>query len=98
MLDETMCAFDVIVCAALQTNVTDGGRWKRSVVYRRTGGGVPTIVGTLESGTDQEVTAGLDVTIDQNGVDTVRVRVTGIAATNFNWTAELRVQETVATP
>jgi len=98
MLNETMCAFDVVVCAALQTNVTDGGRWKRSVVYRRTGGGAPTIVGTLESGTDQEVTAGLDVTIDQNGVDTVRVRVTGIAATNFNWTAELRVQETVATP
>lgn len=97
MVDETLCAFDVIVTAALQTAVTDGGRWKRSVVYRRTAAGVPTIVGTLESGTDQEVTAGLDVTIDQDGTDTVRVRVTGIAATNFNWTAELRVQETLAT-
>ncbi len=98
MLDETLCAFDVVVTAALQTNVTDGGRWKRSVVYRRTSAGVPTIVGTLESGTDQEVSAGLDVTIDDDGVDTVRVRVTGIAATDFNWTAELRVQETDSTP
>lgn len=99
MLDETLCAFDVVVTAALQTNVTDGGRWKRSVVYRRTGAGVPLIVGTLETGTDQEVSAGLDVTIDDNGVDTVRVRVTGLpATTNINWTAELRVQETVATP
>jgi hypothetical protein len=97
MLDETLCAFDVIVTAALQTNVTDGGRWKRSVVYRRTAAGIPIIVGTLETGTDQEVTAGLDVTIDSDGVDTIRVRVTGIAATNFNWTCELRVQETVAT-
>jgi len=58
MLDETICAFDVIVTAALQTNITDGGRWKRSVVYRRTGAGIPLIVGTLESGTDQEISAG----------------------------------------
>jgi len=99
MLDETLCAFDVVVTAALQTTVTDGGRWKRSVVYRRTGAGVPLIVGAIELGTDQEVSAGLDVTIDDDGVDTIRVRVTGLPATsNMNWTAELRVQETVATP
>lgn len=97
MLDETLCAFDVIVTAARKTNVTKGGRWKRSVVYRRTGAGVATIVGTLESGTDQETDVGLDVTIDTDGANAVRVRVTGIAATDFNWTCELRVQETLAT-
>ncbi len=98
MLDQTLCAFDVIVTAALQTAVTKGGRWKRSVVYRRAGG-VATIVGAIETGTDQETDAGLDVTIDTDGANVVRVRVTGLpATTNLNWTAELRVQETVATP
>ncbi len=96
MNDETLCAFDVVVTAARGTNVTKGGRWKRSVVYRRTSAGAPTIVGTLESGTDEETDAGLDVTIDVSS-NTVRVRVTGIIATNFNWTCELRVQETLAT-
>ncbi len=97
MVDETVCSFDVVVTACLQGAATDGGRWKRSVVYRRTGAGVPAIIGTLETGTDQEVSAGLDVTIDSDGVDTIRVRVTGILATNFNWSCELRVQETRAT-
>ncbi len=98
MVDETVCAFDVVVTACLQGAATDGGRWKRSVVYRRTSAGVPLIVGTLETGTDQEVSAGLDVTVDDDGVDTVRVRVTGLpSVSNMNWTAELRVQETLAT-
>lgn len=96
MADESLVAFDVVVTAARQTNVTKGGRWKRSVVYRRTSAGAPTIVGTLESGTDQETDAGWDVTIDVSSND-VRVRVTGAAATNINWTCELRAQETLAT-
>jgi hypothetical protein len=97
MADETLCAFDVIVTAAKRTTVDKGGRWKRSVVYRRTGGGTPTIVGSLESGTDQETDAGWDVTIDVSSND-VRVRVTGgIATTNVNWSAEIRVQEQLST-
>ncbi len=95
MTNETLCAFDVIVTAARATNVTKGGRWKRSVVYRRTSSGAPTIVGTLESGTDQETDAGFDVTIDVSS-NTVRVRVTGIAANDIHWNAELRVQESAA--
>lgn len=96
MTDETLCAFDVIVTCARRTNVTKGGRYKRSVVYRRTGGGGPTIVGSLESGTDQETTAGDDVTIDVSS-NTVRVRVTAADTDTRNWLAELRVQETYST-
>ena len=91
MSDETLCAFDVVVIATKRTSVTEGGRWKRSVVYRRTGAGVATIVGTLETGTDQETSAGLDVTIDTDGANAVRVRVTGLAATNINWTCRMSV-------
>jgi hypothetical protein len=97
MTDETLCAFDVVVTVARRTNVTKGGRYKRSVVYRRTSAGVATIVGTLETGTDQETTAGLDVTIDTDGANAVRVRVTGEAATNYNWACEMRIEETLAT-
>ncbi len=96
MNDETLCAFDVVVTAAMRTDLDKGGRWKRSVVYYRTDGGSPTIVGSLESGTDEETDAALDVTIDTDSND-VRVRVTGINSTNFNWTCELRVQETLNT-
>lgn len=96
MADESLCAFDVIVTCARRTSVTKGGRYKRSVVYRRTGGGAPTIVGSLESGTDSETTAGDDVTIDVSG-NAVRVRVTAADSDGRNWLAEMRVQETLAT-
>lgn len=96
MLDETLCAFDVLVTAAMKTDLDKGGRWKRSVVYRRTDAGGPAIVGALESGTDEETDAAMDVTIDVSG-NAVRVRVTGIAATNFQWACVLRVQETKGT-
>ncbi len=95
MTDETLCAYDVIVTAARASAVTKGGRWKRSVVYRRTSAGAPTIVGTLEAGTDQETDAGFDVTVDVSS-NTVRVRVTGIAANTMHWNAELRVQQCAA--
>ncbi len=97
MLDETLCGFDVLVTAVQQTDADKGGRWKRSVVYRRTDAGNATIVGTLESGTDEETDAGLDVTIDTDGAHLVRVRVTGLAATNLQWACALRVQEVKGT-
>jgi hypothetical protein len=96
MTDETLCAFDVIVTCARRTNVTKGGRWKRSVVYRRTSAAAPAIVGTLETGTDQETTAGDDVTVDVSGSSIV-VLVTAADADARNWLCELRVQETLAT-
>jgi hypothetical protein len=96
MTDETVAAFDVVVTAARRTNVTKAGRWKRSVVYRRTSAGSATIVGAIENGTDQETDSAWDVTIDTSTA-TVRVRVTGASSTNINWTAEMRIQETLAT-
>lgn len=95
MSDETLCAFDVIVTCARRTNVTKGGRYKRSVAYRRTGGGAPTIVGSLENGTDQETTSGDNVTIDVSG-NNVRVRITAADSDSRNWFGEIRIQETVA--
>lgn len=97
MSDETSCAFDVIVTASRQTNVTKCGRWKRSALYSRTSAGAPTLIGAIETGTDEETDAAWDVTLDVSS-NTVRVRVTGAAATALNWTCELRVQETLATP
>lgn len=90
MSDLTLCAFDVIV-TCVKADGVKGGRWKRSVAYRR-GGGAPAIVGTLETGTDQETDAGLDVTIDVSS-NTVRVRVTGLSSNTLRWGGELRVQE-----
>ena len=97
MADETAVAVDVLVLGSKRTAVTEVGRYKRSVVYCRTGGGVATIVGALESGTDEETSAGLDVTIDTDGAATIRVRVTGLAATNMTWSCAMRVQENAAT-
>lgn len=97
MSDETAVAVDVLVLGSKRTAVTEVGRYKRSVVYQRTGGGVATIVGALESGTDEETSAGLDVTIDTDGAATIRVRVTGLAATNMTWSCAMRVQENAAT-
>jgi len=94
--DETLCSFDVVVTYARRTNVTKAARYKRSVSYRRTSGGAPTIVGSLETGTDQETTAADDVTIDVSSND-VRVRVTAADADNRNWTAHIVVHEQLST-
>ncbi len=97
MSNETHCLFDVIVTYARRTNVTKAAAYKRSVSYRRTSAGVATIVGALESGTDEETTSGDDVTIDTDGGSTVRVRVTAADSDNRNWSCEIRLQETLAT-
>lgn len=83
-------AFDAIVTCTLADG-SKGGRWKRSVLYRRAGGPF-IIVGSLETGTDQKTDAGLDCTLDTVS-NTLRVRVTGLAATTLRWGCELRVQE-----
>lgn len=92
MSDETLCSFDAIVTCARQTAVTKGGRYKRAVTYRRTGGGAPEIVGDIETGTDAETTSGDDVTFDVSG-NAVRLRVTAADSDPRNWGAEFRAQE-----
>ena len=96
MADETLVTFDFIVTGAKRTTVDKGGRWKGTVTYRRTGGGAPTLVGTAEYATPQETDAGLDAVFDVSGND-VRVRFTGLAATNMNETVEVRAQEQLST-
>jgi hypothetical protein len=96
MVDESHCRFDVIVTYARRTNVTKAADYTRKVAYRRTSAGAPTIVGVLESGTDEETTAADDVTIDVSSND-VRVRVTAADSDGRNWSCEMRVQETLAT-
>ncbi len=93
MSDETNCSFDAIISYSRRTSVTKSATYKRAVTYRRTGTGNCTIVGTIETGTDQETTAGDDVTIDTDGTTTVRVRVTAADSDSRNWFCELRVQE-----
>ena len=99
LADETLAVFDVVVTCVRQVGATKGGSYVRRVVYRRTGAGVATIVGALETPSpDEETDAGLDVTIDTDGAAAVRVRVTGLAATAINWGCELRVQAQAVTP
>lgn len=96
MADESSIAIDAIVGVSRRTNVTKAGRFKRSAVYTRTGGGAPTLVGSIDTGMDQTTGSGDAVTFDVSG-NTVRVRVTAGDADNRNWSCELRVQETRAT-
>lgn len=59
---------------------------RRATAYRATAG-VATLQGSVETlGTDVESNAAWDVTVDVTGND-LRVRATGVAATNINWTA-----------
>lgn len=95
MSDETHVQFDAIVTYARRTNVTKAATYKRSVAYRRTSAGAPTIVGTIDPGTDQETTPADDVTFDVS-TNTVRVRVTAADTDGRNWSCELRLQETTA--
>jgi len=93
MADETICYFRALITAARGTNVTKGAVYIREVAYRRTGGGIATIVGALSSVLTSETDATMDATIDTDGASTVRVRVTGLAATAFTWSCNLEVIE-----
>ncbi len=95
MTDESVVDYDFIVTACTLTTAAQGGRWKRSTVYRMTGG-ISAIIGTLEAGTDEKTDIGLDVTIVENGTGLFEIQVTGIADTDINWFIELRVQESRA--
>ena len=95
MADESSVVLDAIVSHSRRTNVTKAGCWKRLACYRRTGGGAPTLVGAIQSGTDLETTPSDDVTFTVSG-NTVRVSVTAADTDPRTWLGELRVQETRA--
>lgn len=95
MANETVATFEAVVHYARRTNVTKAGKYVRVVTYRRTGGGAPTIVGAIETGTDQETTAADDVTFTVSG-NIVQVACTPADTDGRNWSCELTVRETTA--
>ncbi len=95
MVDESHCRFDAVVSYVRKTNATKAGSYQRTVDYRRTSAGAPTIVGTLDTGNDHETTPADSVTIDVSS-NTVRVRVTAADSDDRYWFCELRIQETLS--
>lgn len=88
--DETLTDFTVKVLAKKNTD-DEAAVFNLSMAYVRTGGGGPIAVGSPTSA-DFRSTAGfaaLAATIDFSGND-ARVRITGLAATNIEWTAEVQ--------
>lgn len=70
---------------------TQGGTYRRFARYIRDAGGNVTLAGSIQViGTDQETTAGMDVTFSADtAAQTVTPRVTGVAATRMVWTARI---------
>ncbi len=85
---DTTTALDVIV-TAIQSDASISDAWKGYILFNNIGGAVSgpaSVIVPLGS-------SGWVVTID-NSTTTGRVRVTGVAATNINWVATCRRQET----
>lgn len=94
MADDTFLTMSVALQYTRQGAVTKAAWYRLSVGYRRTGGGDPTIVGTLDKIVGGETTSADDVTIDVDATtDRVRVRITPADADARSWTAEARIQE-----
>lgn len=66
----------------------DGAGYIRRGLYKRTGGGSPTLIGSVQDGFTAESQAGWDCTLDVSG-NNVRVRVTGAANNNVTWHSTL---------
>lgn len=97
MVDETVVAVEMTVVMARRTNVTKAARYKQTVTYRRTGGGVATQVGAAITDTAQETTAGDDAIISTDGTTGITAVVTAADADPRNWTIYYRVIEVNAT-
>lgn len=78
---------------AVTSDNTQAASYTRRMTFRNNAGTV-TAVGTVQTiGTDVEDTAGWNATIDNSGT-TWRVRVTGAAATDIRWCANVTVTMT----
>lgn len=92
LVDESLVGIDVLVTAKQDTTGKRAIYIRRGGAYRDAGGGAtPTAGGVVAEWTD-ETTVGWDCTIDTNA-NSIRVRVTGEAATNITWTADVRIVE-----
>lgn len=76
---------------AKSSDTSERAMYHKAAVVYRDGGGSATIQGSVQDvTTDVEVTAGMNGTITVNG-NSVRVTVTGIAATTIDWKVSLDV-------
>lgn len=75
----------------MKTDGADRAMYHREALFYRDGGGGATLQGTVQDlGTPQESNAAWDATMDASG-NTVRVRLTGAAATTINWKLSLNI-------
>jgi len=82
----------IVALVAARSSVPTGASYIRRFTVRRAGGTV-TAISTVETiGSDDEDTAAWDATLDISGT-TVRVRVTGAAATTIDWCCDLWLLE-----
>lgn len=88
MADNTTAIFEARVTGDVNAGANSAGYIRQSV-YKRTGGGAATIVGAQVLALTAEDNAAWDCTIDTDGANTVRVRVTGAAATTVDWMGRL---------
>ena len=86
LLANTVYQVDVRVVARRSDAGTENGiYWRRFLAYRAAGGAV---IGTISTPVaDEQTTLAGAVTIDTDGANAVRVRVTGEAAKTVQWTA-----------
>ncbi len=77
------------VIMARKTDETAGAKFERTILVRNNAGVITTDQAVTTVGTDF-TGGGCAATLDVSGTD-VRVRVTGLAATNFEWTGHVEV-------
>ena len=94
IVNNAVTTIDILVNAITDDGAA-GGVWKRSYTLRNDAT-VVTAIGTIHDAQTDEDAAGWDVTIDDDGAGTGRVRVTGAAATNITWYSSIRLQSVFA--
>ncbi len=77
---------------ARRTNAAGRGKWKRGALVYREAAGAATLEGAVWTPLTVESDGAWDVTIDVDGND-ARVRVTGVASQDINWTSRHTVEE-----
>ena len=72
----------------------DGAGYVRRGTYKRTGGAAPVLIGAVQDGYTAESVAGYDCSLDVSG-NTVRVIVTGVAATGIIWHSTIKTKQLI---
>lgn len=90
ILDDSSVLVDVWI-EAFRTNGADQAAYRRRAVVFRRAAGVATLEGTVDSPLTRESSGPWNVTIDVDGGNNARVRVTGQAGNDINWTCQFTV-------